>query len=128
MTQEEIINKLNESLGISRETYAEIVFDTGLKFLDHITRNDTVISKEMAETSIYWTWFKNQFELIDMHFIATHLNEVKVHTPLLKKALFKTWLWMHKPTEMKAFPNQKMFAKAYDRMFQNMVESKMSKV
>ncbi len=128
MTQEEIKNRLHERLGISPDTYSEIVFDTGIKFLEYITKKDTAITKEMSEHKVFWTWYTNQFELIDMRFIGDHLTDQKVLTPLLKKALFKTWLFMHQPREMKAFPNAKLFANTYERMFQNIVESKMSKV
>jgi hypothetical protein len=100
-------------LGISAEQYAEHVWDMGLRYAYHYTNEDDQAVRLMTQCKSYWSWWQNQFDLIDQRFLACYSS---FRTPEAQQAMYQAWQYEHTPECLKAFPGALVMEETYARM------------
>jgi hypothetical protein len=95
--------------GITEEQWSEMVFNGGLEFIESLMQSQQWCDA-VCKTKSYWGWFKNQWEIIDLRFVATW---GKFNPTAGGMARLKTeYMRMHSPEAMKVFPGQNVIAEA----------------
>ncbi len=108
--------------GCTAETYHDTVYELGVKYAQHYTNHKEEDVRFLTQTKSYWDWWTNQFEIIDRKFLSYNFarsNNCRV--------LFKTWLRMHVPEEMVAFPGKQILEDSYALMIGNLFKEKARK-
>lgn len=54
--------------GISQEKYSELVYECGVRFINMVEEDQRVIA-QLERSTIFWNWYKRQFEILTKEFI-----------------------------------------------------------
>ncbi len=108
--------------GCSEALYHDTVYELGLKYAEHYTNHKEEDVRFLVETKSYWSWWANQFEIIDRKFLSQGFERCND-----SKVLFNTWLRMHVPEEMVAFPGKQVLEDSYALMIGNLFKEKARK-
>lgn len=65
-------------LGLTDQQYGEYVMEHGMAYL-RLHLGDNLMGKSLAETALFWGWWRNHWHSVDMEFVAAarQLNEVE---------------------------------------------------
>ncbi|MFK5855408.1 MAG: hypothetical protein QM503_04695 [Bacteroidota bacterium] len=83
----ELITKIN---GITDYAYSELIFKTGMAYLDIYLGGDEKLINDFATHKQYWSWWKLQYAIIDEAWLNTHAYSGEKGLDLLR-----TYTYMH---------------------------------
>jgi len=83
----ELITKIN---GISDYSYSELIFKTGLAYLDVYLGGNQALINDFATHKQYWSWWKLQYAIIDEAWLKVHAYNGEKGVNLLR-----TYTYMH---------------------------------
>lgn len=113
LTPTQIKDAILELTGFSIEEYAELVWDTGIRFAYLYTNEDDWAVRIMTQTSHYWSWWRNQWNIVDTAILED--REKRDGTPT-KEFYRRQYLIRHSLKNMVATPNQMVMDATYSAM------------
>lgn len=108
---------LFKKINITEDQYNQFVYDSGINYAEYYTQ-DTEAAKWITETKAYWSWYKNQFAIIDDLFMAKFKDYPMNERSIL--LLQKRWYNSHNPANMVAYPNKAILERAWELMISAM--------
>jgi hypothetical protein len=110
--------------GITEEQWSQLVFDYGLEFLETLMQSQQWVDA-VSKTKSYWSWWRNQWEIIDLRFVGTwgQFNPTAGGMARLKTEYQR----IHSPEAMHVFPGKNVIAEALPG-FKTMLGSAMDQI
>ena len=112
MTQQQLQQAILEITGITAAEYAEIVWDTGIRFAYLITNEDDWAVRAFTQTTEYWTWWKQHWATVDARILAQSTQRTNADKQFYKQQ----YLRCHQLTEMVATTRDAEVQHTYDNM------------
>lgn len=82
MRQQALRDRMMEILGITAGQYYQIQFDTAETFMMERTINDQEVVSEFLREPAFWSWWRNQYMLVDEYFGLLHETGSLTGNPL----------------------------------------------
>lgn len=67
--QQQIQDRVTEKTGLGRDQIMALMFETGAEYIEQLAGAGT-ISNDFLKEPIYWSWWKQQWALLDESFLA----------------------------------------------------------
>lgn len=83
----DLITKIH---GITDYQYNQVMFNTGMAYLDIYLNGDDKLISDFAAHKQYWNWWKLQYAIIDEAWLKTHAHAGEKGLDLLR-----TYTYMH---------------------------------
>ena len=108
--------------------YNSLQYEMGLEYLDNETNLDNAAAKIVAETALFWSWWRNQWIKRDICFLRTvnQLGETRKQTIYRPVRIAQTYQKFHSVNSILFLPHKAAIRESYAQFIGRMNKQKVN--